>query len=115
ELLQDGEVLSTDVERAMRAAGIADRTIARAKRRLGVQARRDGFGRGARWWLSLPFAKAATDVTKAATASEVAAFDQLRAVSAVLAPGSAKTATAQEMAAFVANGSLREAQEALEI
>jgi hypothetical protein len=35
-------------------AGISERTLKRAKQRLGVVSKRDGFGPGAKYYLSLP-------------------------------------------------------------
>jgi hypothetical protein len=49
-----------DVQRAAKDAGIAARTLDRAKRRLRVSARRQGFGDGSRWTWELPDPKDAT-------------------------------------------------------
>ncbi len=57
ELLREGPRLATVVKAEARQAGIAERTLWRAKDKLGVKAQKDGFKGG--WVWSLP--KAATD------------------------------------------------------
>jgi hypothetical protein len=52
--LGDGPRCSSEVDIAARANGISDRTLARAKKRTGVKAEREGFGKGGRWMLRLP-------------------------------------------------------------
>jgi hypothetical protein len=57
ELLADGPVAATEALRRAAQAGIARRTLARAKQRLAVRATRvdrPGFGPGGRWVWSLP-------------------------------------------------------------
>ncbi len=55
ELLAQGPVPAKDVERDRRAAGISERTLDRAKARLGVRARKEGRpGEAGRWAWSLP-------------------------------------------------------------
>jgi hypothetical protein len=60
KVLADGPVASEDVKRQARAAGIAERTLFRAKHDLGVKADKDGFRGGWVWSLSPKAAKAAT-------------------------------------------------------
>ncbi|MGD0266199.1 MAG: AAA family ATPase [Candidatus Methylomirabilota bacterium] len=64
ELLAARPVPSEDVKRQARAAGIAERTLFRAKRDLGVKADKEGFRGGWVWSLS---PKAAKDATTACT------------------------------------------------
>ena len=49
-----GSAHSEDVKRDARVVGIAQRTLERARTRAGVETRRDGFGKGARYVWSLP-------------------------------------------------------------
>jgi hypothetical protein len=53
EILQDGPVESNEVRRQAQAAGIADRTVWRAKAALGVRSKKGRGGRGG-WVWSLP-------------------------------------------------------------
>jgi hypothetical protein len=62
EILADGRVLAETVKGQARKAGIAERTLARAKRDLGVKAEKDGFD-GPWYWSLAP--KAAKDATPA--------------------------------------------------
>lgn len=57
EVLSCGSVAAGDVKKRARAEGLADRTLARARQRLGVKSERQGFGKGAIWFLpaSAPF------------------------------------------------------------
>jgi hypothetical protein len=52
--LADGELPANELSRRAKAAGIADRTLDRARARLGIRARRTGFGRTGQHWVSLP-------------------------------------------------------------
>jgi AAA domain len=49
ELLADGPVESTVGEDAAEKRGIKDRTLDRARKKLGIKAVRDGFGPGGKW------------------------------------------------------------------
>ena len=53
-LLAEGPLQARDVCRLAAAAGVAKRTLDRAKAQLGVKVTRQGNGRGASWWWSLP-------------------------------------------------------------
>ncbi len=62
--LADGPRPTKDVQRAARDAGISQRTLDRAKARLGVKPRKEGFGSGAYWtWELPPAAKVANPLT----------------------------------------------------
>jgi hypothetical protein len=52
--LADGERLSDDIKDEAEASGISERTLRRAFKEAGVQWRREGFGRGARFFWRLP-------------------------------------------------------------
>lgn len=55
ELLDEqGEVEAAEAKRAARKAGIAERTLDRARRRLGAKTHRRGFGKGAVYVWSMP-------------------------------------------------------------
>lgn len=60
DLLADGPVPAKKVKAAARDAGIAERTLDRAKKRAGVTTTRDGFGAEGKWLWSL----IATDTPK---------------------------------------------------
>ncbi len=49
ELLKDGPVYATDAEASRKQAGIAERTLERARKRLNIQAVREGYSTGGRW------------------------------------------------------------------
>jgi hypothetical protein len=55
-LLAGGQVAAKDVFTAARDAGIAEKTLKRAKATLGVRSRREGFGPGSTVWWRLPSA-----------------------------------------------------------
>lgn len=54
DVLADGPVLAVDVKQAARDADISIVTLKRAKQGLGVESRREGFGRGSQVWWALP-------------------------------------------------------------
>jgi hypothetical protein len=56
ELCADGrEVLTTEIEERGREVGISTRTLFRARKDfLHCRARKEGFGKDGRWWISLP-------------------------------------------------------------
>jgi len=60
ELLEGGPVMVKKVRQAARDAGIADRTLDRARKRAGVESKRQGFGAEGLWFWSL----SATDTPK---------------------------------------------------
>lgn len=62
EVLADGPVAATEVKRQAKAAGIAERTLFRARAELGVKPEKTGFREG--WMWSLP-PKDAKDATSA--------------------------------------------------
>jgi hypothetical protein len=101
ELLADGERPSAEILKAARANGIAERTLDRAKRRLGVRAQRvGGLGGSGTWYLSLPgpAPKGATHAPKAATYAEVAPLDEPSERTDETARASPKDATSSDMA-----------------
>lgn len=54
-ILRDGQVLAKEVfQRAREKWDIGERTLKEAKKRLGVLSRKDGFGKDARVYWSLP-------------------------------------------------------------
>jgi AAA domain len=54
EILADGPLSAGNVKRAAATAGVAERTLQRARHALGVTARRQGFGRGAVYVWTMP-------------------------------------------------------------
>lgn len=106
ELLKDGGVRAADVLRAARENGIPERTLYRAKRRLGIKARHEGQpGKRGAWYWFLPMIwppNTATEPPKTATRREVAAFGEPSGKTDELAATSPKTATLR------GGGSLRE-------
>ncbi len=53
EILRDGPVPAKKVKASAREAGIAERTLDRAKKRAGVAAKREGFGSEGTWYWAL--------------------------------------------------------------
>jgi hypothetical protein len=70
--LEDGPQPVTKVKGAAREAGIAHRTLDRARSALGVRAKRAGFGKGGAWVLELP--------PKAVNINNLASYDDNEAV-----------------------------------
>jgi hypothetical protein len=52
--LAEGELSVRELKKRAAAAKIADRTLDRARKKVGVVSRRTGFGKSARHWVSLP-------------------------------------------------------------
>ena len=83
DVLSGGEALTEDVECAARAAGLLgavqrighNKTLRKARERLGVISRREGFGPGARYYLRLPSSPSAPSSSHARPASEEGAHD----------------------------------------
>jgi hypothetical protein len=53
-ILGDRPVLASEAKRLAAAAGVADRTLRRAKEVLKVDSQRRGFGKGSKFWWALP-------------------------------------------------------------
>ena len=51
--LAPGAQQAGDVLRAAKSAGLAERTVQRARKRAGIRTSREGFGRDGKWWWSL--------------------------------------------------------------
>ena len=112
DLLADGERPSAELLKAARATGVGERTLYRAKRRLGVKARHAGQpGKpGGAWYWYFPEpefepSKTATTPPKAAISTSVAAFGEAGERTDETTRTSPKAATSSDMAAF--GGSLR--------
>jgi hypothetical protein len=84
DLLADGPMQSREIQNAAREAGLAWRTIERAKRRLGIEAELMGYGTAGRWYWRLP---------ETATHREVAASERDGDKSAQFAGMCSETAT----------------------
>lgn len=54
EILAGGALPADDVKAEGKRAGISERTLWRAKAKVGIRARKEGFGDGARWLWELP-------------------------------------------------------------
>jgi hypothetical protein len=55
EMCANGEVLSTEIERRGEELGLSRRTLFTARNDLlGCKARKTGFGKDGKWWISLP-------------------------------------------------------------
>jgi hypothetical protein len=81
ELLAAGPVASKDIFRAAKANGISRRTLFRAKKRLGVPARRTGgLAAGGEWQWSLPAKSAAVSPAKGVSHAHVAPLGQPTAI-----------------------------------
>jgi archaellum biogenesis ATPase FlaH len=57
DILSEGLVEARAVYRGAKAVGISDRTLKRAKKSLGVNSRRNGFGEKSKWLWELPYAR----------------------------------------------------------
>jgi hypothetical protein len=53
-ILADGPLPAREVKQLARDAGIAERTLDRAREEIGAVTRHEGFGKGSRWLWSLP-------------------------------------------------------------
>ena len=74
DVLSGGRMQSREIQSAAREAGLAWRTVERAKRRLGIEAELVGYGRTGRWYWRLP-EPAAVD-TETATYREMAVSEK---------------------------------------
>jgi hypothetical protein len=107
DLLRDGERPAAEVFKAARANGIPDRTLKRAKARLGVRTRHEGQpGQKGAWYWSLPgpTQKVANLSAKGAIVAGVVPFEESLTGSAYLTPTSPKGATVPSVAPFDAPG-----------
>ncbi|ANX03405.1 AAA family ATPase [Immundisolibacter cernigliae] len=99
DALAAGAVASKELKHLARADSVAWRTIERAKKALGVMARKHGFGDEARWSWELPADEDRhTDKDRhrtPPTPDDVAAFAESEATSPFVERVSAKAATAQ--------------------
>lgn len=78
ELLEDGPMPASKVRKAARDAGIADRTLDRARKRAGIGSKREGFGADGVWSWSLSATQPPKDAIERhpqATASYGALWD----------------------------------------
>jgi hypothetical protein len=103
-LLAEGPMRVPMVQTTARKAGLAWRTVERAKCRLDVEATRmGGVAGGGQWWWRLPPAKAATasmNTANTATPPDVAVLASTRAISIEKPESTPKTATRGDVAAL---------------
>jgi len=101
DLLADGPMRSQLVQAAAREAGLAWRTVERAKHRLGIAATRvGGVAAGGQWWWRLPPAKTDTASANTDTPPNMAVLASTTAISADKSEATLKTDTPQELAAL---------------
>jgi hypothetical protein len=101
DLLADGPISARLVQAAARDAGLAWRTVERAKHRLGVEASRvGGAASDGQWWWRLPLAKPDTPSAKTDTAADVAALAPGIVISTVKPESIPKTATHEPLTAL---------------
>ena len=74
DLLADRPMQSKEIHRAAREAGLAWRTIERAKHRVGVQAELTGYGPAGRWYWRIP--ETATGETETAAHRDMAVSEK---------------------------------------
>jgi putative DNA primase/helicase len=99
ELMVEGDVRATEALKAAKAHGVSERTLARARRDLGVGARRvGGAGKAGAWFWTLT--PKAAPAAKTATSGTVAALRQHNEITNGIPPTSPKTATSQDVAAL---------------
>ena len=110
EALAEGPMLSRDVEPAAEQAGIARRTLFRAKHRLHVVAERvGGYGQKGKWYWRLP--AAAKGATKSATSDGVAPLEGNPANRPDFSAPPTKSATSDGVALLEEADALREVGE----
>jgi putative DNA primase/helicase len=101
DLLADGPMHSRRVQAAARQAGLAWRTVERAKHRLGIDATRvGGVAADGQWWWRLPLAKADSASAKTDTDPEVAVLASTTAIAAEKSDATPKADTPKELAAL---------------
>jgi hypothetical protein len=101
EFLKDGPRKATDVMREARCAGIAKRTLQRAKAVLGTKSNKSGIGDGQHWEWELP--NRATQPSKIANSESLATFEQPPATTRVVPVSSPKVASTESLATFVSD------------
>lgn len=107
EALKDGPLGVKELKRDAKNAGHAERTIDRAKARLGIRSQERDFGGGWEWVLPND-AKAARNATKNANYQDLAAFEQDLETKRFNSSISPKNAKVGNMAAFEGeDGSIR--------
>ena len=74
--MTDGPLPAEDVKRQAKANAISEPTLRRAKKLAGVEARKLGFGDGAKWVWELPGASKMLTDTEGAHPLDVSAFDE---------------------------------------
>ena len=75
EVLADGEVEAKSIYSQARSAGIAERTLHRGKKTLGVKAHKLGYGNGTRWVWALTDSPKVANIPEGCHTSEVTTFD----------------------------------------
>ncbi len=96
-MLTDGPVASKSLETSAREAGLAWRTVRRAKDRIGAEAELLGYGRQGKWYWRLP-AETARDSQEMAATGEVAISEQTAEKARDLARDSPEMATSNQVA-----------------
>ena len=105
EFLKDGPRKAADAMREARSAGIAERTLQRAKAVLGTKSKKSGIGDGQHWEWELP--NHSTQPSKIANSESLATFEQSPATTQVVPMSSPKVANSESLAALAsADGSL---------
>lgn len=102
DALAVGPVVVEELKRRARADGVAWRTVERAKKALGVPARKHGFGAEGRWALELP-----TDIDRhhrPPTQNDVAALGESKAAGPYPARVSPKAATTSGLGGLCGGG-----------
>lgn len=109
EVLSGGPIGVKDLKREARRAGIAERTLIRAKGRMGIRAQKRGFGTGQHWKWELP--KHANLSPKSSNPEHLVPFEQSIETRAVDSGTSAKNANRGDLAHFVnVDGNLRDSR-----
>lgn len=93
EVLAAGPTQSKELQAMAREAGMAWRTVERAKHRLGIETDRVGYGPAGRWYWRLPLT-----ALKTATHEEVAVYEEDPAKATVITGSASKTATSTPVA-----------------
>lgn len=110
-LRENGHVSAKAVQAAARNAGIAERTLRRAKEALGVRAEKTGFGGGAEWVWRLPTKAATTSLSSDVAALGTNGHLHGKSTTYDVLPGRSdtKAASGQDMDVFDSDAEARRA------
>lgn len=101
-VLEDGPLAAKDVLRKGHIQGYYEKTLKRAKDKIGIRSKRQGFGAGSTWVWELP-SKGAKSNAKEVNSSDLTSFAQDTDSTSIESGTSPKKAKSPDMAFFEAN------------